>query len=267
MTYDFHSTWNDKVGINSPLFDQPKDKLDSPEHSVNGCVERWVRDGADKSKINIGLPFYGRSYSGTTELYSTFDGADALNWWADEGQPQYYNILDKLTNMTSLRDDVTKTQFAYFEDGSGVVSFDDSQSICDKVEYALGEELHGYIIWELSGDLTEDFRTPLLDAVNFKLEQGDTFECESFRLETRDENGEVVKQEIGKPDPWYGEFYLQGIYSLSRPPLLGADTIRCKLLLPTYLVSVLGNRHVCERRQTTQMGEGRESVPVQGRML
>ncbi len=205
MTYDFHGTWNEKVGINSPLFDQPKDKLDSPEHSVNGCVERWVRDGADKSKINIGLPFYGRSYSGTTELYSTFDGADALNWWADEGQPQYYNILDKLTNMTSLRDDVTKTQFAFFEDGSGVVSFDDSQSICDKVEYALEEELHGYIIWELSGDLTEDLRTPLLDAVNFKLEQGDTFDCESFRLETRDENGEVVKQEIGKPDPWYGE--------------------------------------------------------------
>ncbi len=205
MTYDFHGTWDDLVGHNAPLYDQPEDLFESPEYSVNGCVQRWIRDGADKSKINVGLPFYGRSFGGTTKMYSEFDGPDGMNWWADEGQPQYYNILDTLPDMISLRDDVTKTQYAYFEDG-GIISFDDNQAICDKVEYAREHELHGFLIWELSGDLTEDHRTPLLDVVNYKLEQGDNFDCELFRLETRDENGEVIDPENAEPNPWYGEF-------------------------------------------------------------
>jgi chitinase len=204
MTFDFHGTWSEVVGVNSPLYDD-QDSQGGGGRSVDGCVERWLRDGADKSKINVGLPFYGRSYSGATELHADFDGPDGLNWWADGGEPQYYNILDKLSNMTSLRDDVTKTQYAFFEDG-GVVSFDDNEAICDKVEYAREKELHGLFIWELSGDLTEDLKTPLLDAVNYKLEQGDSLDCEIFRLQTRDEDGNVAVQDGSEENPWYGEF-------------------------------------------------------------
>lgn len=205
MTYDFHGTWDDKVGVNAPLMDQPEDEFYSPGYSVDGCVERWVNDGADGSKINIGLPFYGRSYSGTTELYSGFDGADGKHWYADQGQPQYYNILEKLPDMVSQRDDVTRTQYAYFEDG-GIVSFDDNQAICDKVEYAREKQLNGVMLWELSGDLTEDLMTPLLDVVNYKLEQGDSLACEQFRMETGNPNGgEENAGQGGKPNLWYGE--------------------------------------------------------------
>jgi len=203
MTYDFHGTWDDKVGINAPLMDQPEDRFYSPGYSVDGCVERWVEEGADRAKINIGLPFYGRSYGGATELYGDFDGPDGMNWWADQGQPQYYNILEKLPDMISLRDDVTKTQYAYFEKG-GIVSFDDSQAICDKVEYAREKQLNGYIIWELSGDLTEDLLTPLLDVVNYKLEHGDGFACEQFRMETG--NGAAAVQANAEPNPWYSDW-------------------------------------------------------------
>jgi hypothetical protein len=205
MTFDFHGTWSEVVGVNAPLYDQPADSSDSQAgRSVNGCVERWLREGADKSKINIGLPFYGRSYGGATDLYASFDGPDALNFWADGGEPQYYSILDKMPNMTALRDDATKTQYAFFEAG-GIVSFDDNEAICDKVEYAHEQELHGLIIWELSGDLTESLKTPLLDAVNYKLELGDSLACEMFRLETMDEEGQVASDDDGETDPWYGE--------------------------------------------------------------
>ena len=204
MTFDFRGTWSEAVGVNSPLYDDDRGP-GGVGRSVDGCVERWLRDGADKSKINIGLPFYGRSYGGATELHADFDGPDGLNWWADGGEPQYFNILDRLSDMTSLRDDVTKTQYAFFEDG-GIVSFDDNQAICDKVEYAREKELHGLFIWELSGDLTEDLKTPLLDAVNYKLEQGDSLDCEIFRLETRDGDGNAAVQDGGEENPWYGEF-------------------------------------------------------------
>jgi chitinase len=203
MTYDFHGTWDDLVGVNAPLYDQPDDKFPSPEYSVHGCVERYVQEGADRSKINIGLPFYGRSFGGATALYEEFDGPDGMKWWADAGQPQYYSLLEKLPDMISLRDDVTHTQYAYFAEG-GIVSYDDNQAICDKVEYASEKELHGFIIWELSGDLTEDLITPLLDVVNVKLEQEDAMDCELFRQETRDENGDVYSAEAAD-HRWYGE--------------------------------------------------------------
>lgn len=206
MTYDFHGTWNDQVGVNSPLFDQDPSQFESPEYSVDGCVQRWIKEGADPDKINIGLPFYGRSFGSSTKLYSSHSGADDIHWWEDKGKPQYHAILEKLPEMISLRDNVTKTQFAYFDDDKGgLVSYDDNQAICDKVEYALTKDLHGYIIWDLTGDLTESFATPLLDVVNIKLDQGDGFDCSLLRAETRGENGEVISQQNTEPNPWYGE--------------------------------------------------------------
>eukprot|EP00804_Cyclotella_cryptica_P012777 CCRYP_010560-RD/>CCRYP_010560-RD protein AED:0.28 eAED:0.28 QI:394/1/1/1/0.91/0.84/13/21/1008 len=164
MTYDFHGTWNNKTGVNAPLYDQEG----SPEMSVDGCVANWLEGGAQKDKINVGFPFYGRSFAGAKGLYEDFDGTDdKANFFEDDGVPQYYNIIAKLGDMTSVRDEQTATQYAYSK--TGVVSYDDPRAICDKTEYAISNGLNGYIIWEISGDLMEDLSTPLLDAANEKL--------------------------------------------------------------------------------------------------
>jgi chitinase len=54
-----------------------------------------------------------------------------------------------------------------------MVSYDDEESICYKTAYVLDNNLHGFIIWELSGDLMPDLTTPLLDAINYKLAHPD----------------------------------------------------------------------------------------------
>ena len=69
------------------------------------------------------------------------------------------------------------TQYIYGD--TGMVSYDDERSICDKTEYAQFHGLNGYIIWELSGDLMPDLSTPLLDAANAKLLDPD-LNCASF---------------------------------------------------------------------------------------
>lgn len=84
MTYDFHGSWNEKTGVNAPLYDQD----DSPQFSVHGCVNNWLEGGAPREKINIGWPFYGRSFLGAQHLYETHEGGDESTWWADEGVPQ-----------------------------------------------------------------------------------------------------------------------------------------------------------------------------------
>ncbi len=53
--------------------------------------------------------------------------------------------------------------------------------------------------------MQEDLNTPLLDVVNFKLQQGDAFDCELYRMESRDEDGNIVSQNAG-PKLWYGEW-------------------------------------------------------------
>jgi chitinase len=169
MTYDFHGSWEDKTGINSPLYDPADADL-----SVDGCVRNWMAAGAPRSKLNLGLPFYGRSYlgSGITGKDQPFaGGADALTWSDDEGTPQYFNIAKKINGFTSVRDEETMTQIAY--DSNGYLSYDDERAICDKAEYAMNENLNGFIIWEISGDVMDDFSTPLLDAANNRLNNPD----------------------------------------------------------------------------------------------
>lgn len=216
FSFDMHGTWDDKVGVNAPLYDQDPKKFKSPGYSLDGCVARYLGDGADPYKINVGLPFYGRSFGGAKKLYGGHSGPDSIHWWSDEGQPQYSSILEALPEMISLRDDTTQTQWAYFDDQKGgLVSFDDNQAVCNKVAYAQEKDLHGYIVWDLSGDLTEALATPLLDVVNMKLQRGDHFDCGLLRAESRDENGKVVVVDDAAPDPWYGALYCVVCFSLS----------------------------------------------------
>jgi len=166
MTYDFHGAWDLNTGTNAPIYDQG---YGPAEFSVSGCVANWIESGSPKSKINIGLPFYGRSYAGASGLNEAHTGTDLGNWGIDDGVPQYFNIISKLNSMTSVRHEQTKTQYAYFNSGSGFISYDDEQAICDKTEYVIDNDLNGFIIWELSGDVMEDLSTPLMDSMNAKL--------------------------------------------------------------------------------------------------
>jgi chitinase len=52
--------------------------------------------------------------------------------------------------MISVRDEITMTQYAYFNTTmGGLVSYDDEEAICDKTEYCLENELHGkYLVIE-----------------------------------------------------------------------------------------------------------------------
>ena len=89
-------------------------------------------------------------------------------WGIDDGTPQYFNIMEQLPSMTHVWDKTTWTDWAFFESG-GAVSFDSVNAICAKTQYAIENDLNGFIIWELSGTLMSDLSTPLLDVVNKKL--------------------------------------------------------------------------------------------------
>ena len=105
--------------------------------------------------------------------------------------------------MTSVRDEQTKTQYAYGT--SGMVSYDDERAICDKAAYAIDNGLNGVIIWELSGDLLENGETPLLDAGNAKFTDP-SLDCASIALAIGGQQISANAQSIDENPKYYPSF-------------------------------------------------------------
>lgn len=62
MAYDFHGKWENTVGHNAPLFSPSSDSEWRKQLSVDHASNLWVRLGAPREKLIIGMPTYGRSF-------------------------------------------------------------------------------------------------------------------------------------------------------------------------------------------------------------
>jgi chitinase len=179
MSYDLHGAWDVLTGTNAPMFDQGWTDQ-SKRWSVHGCTENYLERGVDLAKINLGLPFYGRSFRKATGFKQVHEGPDDINYHLDEGSPQYFNIVKALGRMTTYRHEKTQTQYAVFDDTGGLVSYDDARAICDKVHYANQRGMHGFLVWEISGDMLDNGETPLIDATNAKIDNPN-LDCSKLR--------------------------------------------------------------------------------------
>lgn len=172
MTYDFFGSWSPVSNFNAPLY--ASEQGDSTFNDTSS-FQRLVRNcGVPANKINMGLPFYGRSFASCTGLFQTFNGVDNTTFSADAGIPEYYNILLNMSSFSYHWDNHAKVPYL---DGVGglntFVSYDDKKSVGLKVSYALSQGAAGVEIWEISGDYIETTPgsgvisgTPLVDTIN-----------------------------------------------------------------------------------------------------
>ncbi|KAL2747341.1 putative chitinase 10 [Vespula maculifrons] len=63
MAYDFHGKWERETGHNAPLYASSLDSEWQKQLSVDNAASMWVRLGAPKEKLIIGMPTYGRSFT------------------------------------------------------------------------------------------------------------------------------------------------------------------------------------------------------------
>jgi len=61
MTYDYHGHWDKKTGHVAPLYDHSE--ADVAYFNTNYTLNYYIRLGADPSKIIMGLPLYGQSFT------------------------------------------------------------------------------------------------------------------------------------------------------------------------------------------------------------
>jgi chitinase len=181
MTYDFNGGWSEDANHNSPLY-APRS---GDTNALSNCQYRLINTyKVPKEKINMGVPFYGRSLIGKPGIKLDLHGKqhtgaiDTITFIPDIGGTLYYNILLQKDKFEEKWDD--KSQVPYLVgkgDLNTFVSYDDPKSIKLKAEFVKANELAGVIIWELTGDYTEKApgsgivgQTPLIDALNSTLQ-------------------------------------------------------------------------------------------------
>ncbi|MGL5674955.1 MAG: chitobiase/beta-hexosaminidase C-terminal domain-containing protein [Cellulosilyticaceae bacterium] len=199
MTYDVHGGWSNKAGHNSPLYSYTN--AEDAGISIDDLYQYLQSTNINMSKVNMGLPFYGRGVvtNGSADLHTPTvkreetiqpDGplstcADYTNWPKDvyDGTPNYsyinQTVLKPNSGWTVKWDDEAKVPYA--TKGNFFLSYDNEESIGYKAQYIKDKDLAGAIVWNVFGDLEfggsvtnygtklkkwSDVKSPLANKVN-----------------------------------------------------------------------------------------------------
>ncbi|KAF7990200.1 hypothetical protein HCN44_000005 [Aphidius gifuensis] len=167
MAYDFHGSWESQTGMHSGLYGN--DQL-----TVDAAVSYWLDQGCPPDKLVVGVPLYGKSWTladpNNNGVGAPASGAgDPGEFSQAAGSLCYYEICQKISNegWNLQLDDTSKTPYAF--NGNQWVSFDNVQSINEKVQYIKNRQLGGGMVWAIDNDDTTGIcgeRYPLLTALN-----------------------------------------------------------------------------------------------------
>lgn len=157
MAYDYFGGWaaSGPTDFHARLYADPASPATgvSATYSTDNAVNAYLAAGLPANKLVIGVPFYGRGWTGVSNVnngkYQNATGpAAALTSYGEAGIEDYKNL--KNLGYPSFRDPVTKAFWIY--NGTNWWSYDDPTAITDKMNYVKSKGLGGAMAWELDGD-------------------------------------------------------------------------------------------------------------------
>jgi GH18 family chitinase/chitodextrinase len=172
MSYDFHGAWDAQGPTNfqAPLYGSPNDPTVGTAKNYNAdyAITTYTSRGMPAGKITLGIPFYGRGWTGVTNanngLYQAATGPAAGTY---EAGIEDYKVL-KARGYPGFRD-TAYTQAFWTFNGTEWWSYDDPTSITNKMNYVKSKGLLGAMAWELDGDASNG---ELLSAIYNGLQGG-----------------------------------------------------------------------------------------------
>lgn len=155
MTYDFHGSWDASTNFNAPLFASSADPSPDPAGScAAGAVANALAGGVPAQKLVLGVPFYGRSWTGVggggDGLYQPAAGAGPGTW--EPGILDYWDVASTRVPVMT-RHWHPESAVPWLFDGTTFITHDDPESMRAKAAHAASQGLGGVLIWELSGDV------------------------------------------------------------------------------------------------------------------
>ncbi len=146
MTYDFFGAWDAKgpTAPHSPLTSYAG--IPIAGFNSEAAITKLKGKGIPGSKLNLGIGFYGRGWTGVTQ--------DAPGGTATGPAPGTYEqgIEDYKVLKTSCPTTGTVAGTAYARCGSNWWSYDTPATIAGKMTWLKNQGLKGAFFWEFSGD-------------------------------------------------------------------------------------------------------------------
>jgi chitinase len=153
MTYDFHGPWEATTNHHSPMY---SNSAQPDENTVETAIQTYLDSGVPPEKLILGVPFYGKTWSGVTGGSGLFEAASDIgpgNYEA--GTMDYHHIVDVyLSNSSFTRywDSEAQVPYLHSETEGIFISYEDPESLEVKMDFILEKGLGGAMFWELSGD-------------------------------------------------------------------------------------------------------------------
>ncbi|KAJ8722309.1 hypothetical protein PYW08_004711 [Mythimna loreyi] len=185
LSYDYHSAFEPAVNHHAPLYplEEPNEYSVDNELNIDYTIKFYIESGADPSKLVLGIPTYGRSYTlfnpDAVEIGSPADGpgeqGDATR---EKGYLAYYEICEALIPKQKKRQASEEDSEEYSDEeeeeeewtvmhpnpdamgpvaykGNQWVGYDDVDIVRKKAEYVAENGLGGIMFWSIDND---DFR-------------------------------------------------------------------------------------------------------------
>lgn len=161
--YDFHGTWESTTNHQSAIR-VPAGQPVLPDFTAKRTIDAWVARGAPRSELVLGLPFYGRGWTGVTGggdgLFQPAAGAAPGTFEA--GYEDYHRLAAlPASGFAVYRDN--RAGFAWLFDGNTFWTFDDPAVMRLKTAFIRRERLGGAMMWSLDGDTGDG---ALVDAIH-----------------------------------------------------------------------------------------------------
>ncbi|XP_015117974.1 chitinase-3-like protein 1 [Diachasma alloeum] len=180
MAYDFHVAKDLVTGLNAPFLASPSDTPKDKQLTVQAAVKYWLKQGAPKEKLVLGMPLYGRSFTlenpSDNRVGAPARGPGMAGPYTREPGMLGYNEICEMHAMGGWKVVFNMEHFVpYTTMGNQWVSYDNVKSIREKATLIKDLDLAGAMIWSVEGD---DFggvcgeKYPLLKTINAVLRGG-----------------------------------------------------------------------------------------------
>jgi chitinase len=154
MAYDFHGTWESVTNLHAPLYASAADPTIADHGWADYAVQAYLSAGIPSNKLVLGVPFYGRGWSGVKPgphgdgLYQPASGAARGKYEA--GVDDYKELVPLEASYAKYLHPEARSVWIY--NGRILWTYDDPTSIGIKMNYVKANSLGGAMFWELSGD-------------------------------------------------------------------------------------------------------------------
>ncbi|XP_059479029.1 acidic mammalian chitinase-like [Neocloeon triangulifer] len=160
MTYDYHGSWESRTGENAPIY---ASSVDSDQGlNVQSTLNYWLQQGAARSKLVLGVPTYGRSFtlqsSGNNGVGAPTIGAGNPGQYSQEAGILLYHEICQLQRSQGAAFNYRwngQQQVPYAFWGNQWVGYDNIDSVRIKGQFAKNNNLGGVMVYALEMD---DFR-------------------------------------------------------------------------------------------------------------